>query len=64
VQDGERRTPLDVASGEQREEIIKLLLEHVPSKSALPYILLHVRVQYGFESYSTSEKTLTVRGVQ
>jgi ankyrin repeat protein len=28
VQDDEGRTPLDFASGEQREDIIKLLLEH------------------------------------
>ena len=28
VQDEQGRSPLDVASGEQRDEIIKLLLEH------------------------------------
>jgi ankyrin repeat protein len=63
VQDNDGRTPLDVMSEEQREEIIKLLLEHVPSKSALPYILLHVRVRsvkYNTILRATSKKTLTV----
>ena len=35
MKDDDGRTPLDVASGEQREEIVKYLLEHVPNKSTV-----------------------------
>ena len=32
VKDNEGRTPLDVATGKQHEEIIKLLLQHLATK--------------------------------
>jgi hypothetical protein len=63
MQDKKGRTPLDVASGEQREDIIKLLYKStVPSESAfhLPYIC---RVRVRSVKYNTILRVRVSGGV-